>query len=647
MKRALLAGSILVTSILGLAGWIAAQTPPEKGEVYSVVLFAHNLMVPMRDGIHLAADVYRPAVDGVPLGRKLPILLQQTPYNKEGGAVVDQARYLASHGYVVVLQDDRGAYQSEGVLVKYVGFGNDAWDTIEWLAQQPYTDGQVGMYGTSYAAHAAASAAIVHPPHLKTVVINCGGLSNGWEYKIRNHGAFELAQQLAWAFDQAAANPNNKAAQEMMKHEKVADWVGQIHSRRGNNPLTTAKNFEDYLFELMTHGDYDAYWKNADMNWSLNYEQTADIPMMNLTGWYDSYTSGSIKNYAALSKIKKGPQRLVVGPWLHGRNTSSVSGDVEFGPDAAIADFANSYHIRWFDHFLKGQNSINPGDDSPVRLFVMGTGDGHKDANGHLYHGGFWRAANAWPLPESKPTAFYFQSDGSLSTQAPLAGGGSTTYTYDPKHPVPTIGGSFTSQRGLVAAGGWNQREREFRGDPATGYLGSAPPFLPLRARDDVLVFQTAALDRDVEVTGPVEVTLYAASTALDTDFTAKLVDVYPPSKDYPAGYDLNITDGIIRARYRNSPENQELMRPGEVYKIRVEPFPTANVFKKGHRIRVDISSSNFPRFDVNPNSGEPLGRSRRTVVADNTILHDAAHPSQILLSLVEPRGSSSAVAGK
>ena len=638
MKQLLSTVAALAVGLAAYAGWTAAQTATSGDEVYSVVVFAHDLMMPLRDGVHLATDVYRPAVDGVPLARKLPLLLQQTPYNKEGGAIVDQAKFLASHGYVVVLQDDRGAYKSEGVLTKYVGFGNDAFDAIEWLAQQTYTDGQIGMYGTSYAAHVQASAAIAGPPHLKTVVINCGGLSNGWEYKIRNHGAFELAQQLAWAFDQAAANPNNKAAQEMMKREKVADWVGQIHTRRGNNPLSAAKNFEDYLFELMTHGDYDGYWKNADMNWSLNYDRTADIPMMNLTGWYDSYTSGSIRNYAALAKIKKGPQRLVVGPWLHGRNTSSLAGDVEFGPEAAIADFPTTYHLRWFDQYLKGKKSILAGDDVPVRLFVMGTGDGHKDEKGHLFHGGFWRTAAAWPLPEAKPTPYYFHADGTLSAQPPAPTEGATTYTYDPRHPVPTIGGSFTSQRGLVAAGGWDQREKEFKGDADKGYLGSAAPYLPLKARDDVVVFQTAPLDRDMEVTGPIEIALYASSTAVDTDFTAKLVDVYPPSRDYPSGYDLNITDGIIRARYRNSPEKQEMMKPGESYRFRIEPFPTANVFKKGHRIRIDISSSNFPRFDVNPNSGEPLGRNRRMVTADNSILHDAAHASHVVLPLLESR---------
>jgi hypothetical protein len=599
------------------------------------VLFVKDLMVPMRDGVKLATDIFRPAIDGVPVSGKLPLLLQLTPYNKEGQGIAEAAKYFARHGYVVALQDDRGTYKSEGVLVKYVGFAKDATDTIEYLAKLPYTDGQVGMWGTSYAAHVQASAAIAHPAPLKTLVLNFGGLYNGWEYKIRNHGAFELAQQVAWAFEQAAANPNNTVAREVLKNEKVADWIGVIHAKRGLNPLTYAKNFEDYIFELMTHGDYDDYWKAPDMNWSLNYAQTADIPMLHVTGWYDSYTSGTIKNYVALSRMKKSPIRLLVGPWLHGRNTSSVAGDVEFGQDAALKDFPTDFHLRWFDHFLKGKPSLTAADDAPVRLFVMGTGDGHKDANGRLFHGGAWRTATAWPVPEAQPTPFYLHGDGGLSQTVPSTNNPPSTYTYDPQHPVPTIGGSFSSQRGLVAAGGFDQREREFNGDADKGYLGSRPPYLPLKARPDVLVFQTAPLAEDTEVIGPVEVTLHAASTAVDTDFTAKLIDVYPPSRDYPGGYELNLTDGIIRARYRNAPEKQEFMKPGEIYKFTIELFPTANEFKKGHRIRLDISSSNFPRFDVNPNTGEPLGMSRRTVIADNSVYHDARHPSHVVLSIV------------
>jgi len=628
MKSLLLVLALLASSV--------AQA--EQGEVYSVVTFRKDLMVPMRDGVKLSTDIYRPAINGVPLPERLPLLLQQTPYNKESPQVVDQARYFASHGYVVALQDDRGTYKSEGVLIKYVGFGKDAYDSIEWLAQLPYTNGEVGMWGTSYAAHAQASAAIAHPPHLKTVILNCGGLYNGWEYKIRNHGAFELAQQVGWAFDQATAQPATQAARGVIEREKVADWIGVIHAKRGLNPLSAAKNFEDYLFEQMTHGDYDAYWKQTDMNWSLAYDETADIPMLHVTGWYDSYTGGTIHNYAALASLKKSPQRLLVGPWTHGRNTTSYSGDIEFGPDAALKEFPTALHLRWFDHFLKGQATLTGSDESPVRLFVMGTGDGHKDASGRLFHGGYWKTAAGWPPRDIQLTTYYFRGDGSLSRDMPSANDQPATYRYDPEHPVPTIGGSFSPQRGLVAAGGYDQREREFHGETAQGFLGSRPPYLPLKARQDVLVFQTEPLSDNTEVIGPIEVTLFASSTAVDTDFTAKLIDVYPPGKDYQSGFDLNITDGIIRARYRNSPERQEFMKPGEIYRFRIEPFSTANVFKKGHRIRLDISSSNFPRFDVNPNTGEPLGMNRRTIPADNTIYHDRDHPSHVVLPVVEKR---------
>jgi putative CocE/NonD family hydrolase len=637
MKRM---GLALAFGVCGLVVGLRGQAPQTQPTELDAVLFARNVMVPMRDGVKLATDIYRPTLNNVPLEGKLPLLLQRTPYNKEGAQLAQQAKTLASHGYVVALQDDRGTYHSEGVQIKYIGYGKDGFDAIEYLAKLPYTDGQVGMWGTSYAAHTQASAAIAHPPHLKTVVLNCGGLFNGWEYKIRNHGAFELAQQIGWAFGQLAVQTNNAVARDAFQREKAVDWVGNLSGKRGQTPLALAPNFESYIYDIMTRSDYDDYWRQPDLNWSVAFDQTSDIPMLHVSGWYDSYPYGTIKNFVALSKSKKGPVRLLVGPWTHGSNTRSFSGDVEFGPDAAIKDFATDFHLRWFDHFLKGKPTA-VASDAPVRLFVMGTGDGHKDQNGRLYHGGYWQAAGTWPLPAARAATFYLHGNGSLSAERPTATDKPSAYTYDPSHPVPTIGGSFSPERGLVAAGGFDQREREFKGDEAKGFYGSQPPFLPLRSRPDVLVFETVALGQDVEVIGPVEVTLYAASTAIDTDFTAKLVDVYPPSKDYPSGYDLNITDGVIRARYRNSPEKQEFMKPGEVYTFRIEPMPTANVFKKGHRIRLDISSSNFPRFDVNPNTGEPLGMGRRTVVADNTVYHDAGHPSQLKVSILERPPSS------
>jgi len=274
-------------------------------------------------------------------------------------------------------------------------------------------------------------------------------------------------------------------------------------------------------------------------------------------------------------------------------------------------------HLQWFDHHLKGK-ATPAGTWPPIRLFVMGTGDGHKDEAGRLHHGGYWRDATAWPLPGTSLTRYYFHADGTLSPTAPVGSVPPTTYTYDPRDPVPTVGGAFS---GALKNGPYDQREPE-------------PPNLPLRARSDVVVFQTEPLGEDVEVVGPITVHLFASSSALDTDFTAKLVDVYPPSEDFPAGFDLNLTDGIVRARYRDTPERAELMTPGEIYEFVVEPFPTANVFKKGHRIRIDISSSNFPRFDLNPNTGEPLGTSRRMIPADNSIHHDERHASYVVLPI-------------
>jgi putative CocE/NonD family hydrolase len=598
---------------------LAAQQPADAASAPSdVVLFAANVLVPMRDGVRLATDIYRPALAGVPVAEKLPVLLQRTPYNKDAAAGVAQARYFASHGYVVALQDERGAYHSEGVQSKYIGYGQDGYDTIEWLATQPYTDGQVAMWGTSYAAHAEAGAAILHPPHLRTVVLNCGGLYNGWLYKVRNHGAFELAQQTTWAFGQLA------------KPESAAPWIGRMAGARGETPLAAAPSFEDYYFEIMTHADYDDYWKQPDRNWSLYYEQTSDIPMLHLTGWYDSYTSGSILNFQNLSKIKKSPVQLIIGPWVHGGNTRSNAGDVEFGPEAAIADFDGDFHLRWFDRFLKGRDT--GADREPaVRLFVMGTADGHKDKNGRLFHGGYWRTSSAWPLPDTTYTQYYLHGDGSLTVTppgAPLKTDAPTAYSYDPSNPVPTVGGSFSGTADLSPAGAFDQHE-------APRFFGSKPPYPALKARPDVAVFQTAPLAQDTEVVGPVVVRLFAGSNAPDTDFTAKLVDVYPATADYPSGFEMNLTDGIVRARYRNSPANAEMLKAGQAYEFEIDPFPTANVFKKGHRIRVDISSSNFPRFDVNPNTGEPLGQRHRMQISRNLLYHDAAHPSAVVLPVV------------
>jgi putative CocE/NonD family hydrolase len=349
--------------------------------------------------------------------------------------------------------------------------------------------------------------------------------------------------------------------------------------------------------------------------------------MMHVGGWYDIFLAGTFKNFVELGKLKKSPQRLMVGPWTHSGNTRQYAGDVAFGPEGAIADFQTTWQLKWFDHYLKGRNS-GAEAYAPVQLFVMGTGDGHKDKDGRLFHGGYWRTSTTWPLAGTRFVPYYFQADGSLTTAKPTAATSSTTYTYDPKNPVPTIGGGASAR---LKDGAYNQRE-----DPR--FPPSKAPYLPLKSRPDIVVFETEPLAEDMTVIGPIVVKLYASSSALDTDFTAKLVDVYPPSLDFPTGFDMNITDAIVRGRYRATRDHQVLLKPDSVYEFTIEPFPTANVFKKGHRIRVDISSSNFPRFDANPNTGEPLGKNRGSVPADNTVHHSATHPSHIILPLAPAR---------
>jgi putative CocE/NonD family hydrolase len=599
-----------------------AQSPVR----YDAVLADSNLMIPVRDGIHMSTRLYRPATNGIPVQGRFPILLQRTPYDLNTSA--RDAEFFARHGYVVALQNIRGRYKSEGKFLKVQpADATDGYDVIDWLAKQPYSNGVVGMWGTSFAAHTQAGAAILHPTALKTAVINMGGMSNAWDHGVRYRGTYEMGRQITWAWEQLAADTRDPAIKALLKREKVEDWYMVQPMKRGLNPLSVNPEYEAWYLDFYEHADYDAFWKDPMVNWSEHYAETADIPMIQIGGWYDIFLAGTFQNFVSLSKLKRSPQRLLVGPWTHHGNTRPYAGDVSFGPAAAISDFDTTFHLRWFDHFLKNE-STGVESVAPIRLFIMGTGDGHKDAEGRLFHGGYWRDEAAWPIPGTRMVSYYFHGDGSLSTTRPTETESSTTYTYDPSHPVPTIGGGSSAR---LKDGAYDQRE-----DPR--FPPSRAPYLPLRSRADVLVFETAPLTEDVEVTGPISVVLYASSNRTDTDFTAKLIDVYPPSADWPAGFDLNLTDAIIRARYRATRDHAELLTPGKIYPFTIDPFPTANVFKKGHRIRVDVSSSNFPRFDANPNTGEPLGKNRRSVSADNTVYHSATSPSHIILPIVPMR---------
>lgn len=622
MSRFLILCATTVLLAPAVAPRVAAQAPAR----YEAVLAEHNLMIPTRDGKRMATDIYRPARNGVPVNERFPILLDRTPYDK--GASQKQAEYFTQHGYVVAVQDIRGRYKSEGKFLKVQpADATDGYDVIEWLAKQPYSNGSVGMWGTSFAAHMQAGAAQLHPPALKTLVINMGGMSNAWDHGVRYRGTYEMGRQLTWAWTQLHADAPNPAVRKLLEDEKVENWYNVQPVPRGLSPLAVVPEYEQWYMDFFEHADYDAYWKDPMMNWGEHYAQTSDIPMIHIGGWYDIFLAGTFNNFIELGKIKKAPQRILVGPWTHSGNARTYAGDVSFGDSAAIADFATDFHLRWFDHYLKGQ-ATGVEKDTPLRLFIMGTGDGHKDASGRLFHGGYWRNETTWPIAGTRMVPYYFHADGSLSTEKPTERTLSTTYTFDPHHPVPTIGGGSSAR---LNDGAYNQRE-----DPR--FPPSQAPFLPLRSRSDVVVFQTEPLAEDMEVTGPIKVVLYGSTNRTDTDFTAKLVDVYPSSDSWSGGFDLNITDAIIRGRYRATRDHAVMLKPGEVYPFTIEPFPTANVFKKGHRIRVDISSSNFPRFDVNPNTGEPLGKNRRMVTADNTIYHSAPYPSHIILPLAPSR---------
>lgn len=617
--RGLIAGVALLLASASAAP-ADSNTPPK---IYPDVVRQLNVMVPARDGVLLATDIYRPGTKNVPTAERLAVLLHRTPYDKSEAAAVTIAETLAKHGYVVMVQDTRGRHHSQGEFEKYYDYdAYDGYDTIEWAASRPYCDGQVAMYGTSYAAHTQADASKLAPPHLRALLLNMGGMANAWDHSVRFDGAFELGRQLTWAWSQALEDAKDPIVKGMLSKEDVTAWYSALPIRKGLSPLAVAPNYEQYYLDEATHSDYDSRWETLGMQWEKYYGQTADVPMMHVGGWYDIYLRGTIENWRVLSALKKSPMRLVIGPWTHHGNTATSAGDVDFGADAAIKDFDTNFQLRWFDYTLKGA-STPAAVQAPVRYFLMGGGDGHKDPAGRLFHGGEWRESNEWPPAEARATVLYLHADGSLTTHAPAASEkASTVFQFDPDHPVPTIGGGVSKR---LKDGAYDQRER-------IDMPGSRAPYLPLRARNDVLVFQSEVLKQDLVLAGPVEVTLYAASSGTDTDFTAKLLDVYPPSADFPAGFDMNLTDGIVRASYRDNAKTRDLVVPGKIYTLIVRPFDTADVVKAGHRIRVDISSSNFPRFDVNPNTGEPLGLNRLTKIVENTVYHEPTHASAVKL---------------
>jgi hypothetical protein len=593
------------------------------------VAVVKDVQVLLKDGTPLATDVYLPAKDGRALPGPFPAIFVRTPYNKAGEA--GNARYFAKHGYAYVAQDTRGRYGSKGVWRFIVDDRADGAEAAAWLVAQPWSNGKFGMIGTSYVGGTQHAMALAKAPGLATA-IPVDAVSNMGVQSMRNAGAFEL-RFWNWVMlnaangSQAAKDP---ATREVLKEmaERRRDYLARLPLRRGATPLKLAPDYEDWLVEAMRHGANDAFWEeNNVIDFPDRYQ---DIPLYLVGGWYDSWAGNTTANYLALSKTIKGPVYLIMGPWIHGRQGASTHGQVDFGKDAAIAD-PLAWRLAWYDRWLKGVEGKVGKEapfSSPVRIFVMGHGDCGRTPEGLDRHGGVWRDEAEWPPARAKPVPFYLAADGALGTAPPATTASSTSFVYDPRNPVPTIGGCISSGDGILLQGAWDQK-----GGP---HVWNFPEPLPISARNDVLVFRTPPLAEDVEVTGELQVKLWISSSAPDTDFTAKLVDVHPPSPAHPGGFDLNVTDGILRCRFRDSLKTEKLMEPGKVYPVTIRLYPTSNLFKKGHRIRIDVSSSNFPRFDLNPNTGEPLNEQRRWAAATNTVHHDAERPSHVLLPLVK-----------
>jgi len=610
---------------------IGAQT-----ETRYDVAAAQTVMVPMRDGVRLATDIYRPARNGSPVEGKFPVVMERTPYNKSGVAAA--ARYLVPGGYIVVAQDVRGRYGSEGKWRPIRDDPSDGFDTAKWIGAQPWSDGSIGTMGSSYGGATQHALAIGNAPYLKAMIPR-NAMSDFGRYGVRHNGAFELrffnwvltlgnaagTPNASAAAARAAVDPAAAAALDDMGN-RVREYVLGLPLRPGTTPLKFAPDYEAWLVEAMSHGDYDEFWKDAGSSVVDHLKEYKDVPEYHTTGWYDSWgTPVANLNFVELRKAKKSLQRLIVGPWIHSSENHSYAGEAQFTEDAALD--LEAFHLRWYDHWLKG---IDNGVDRepPVRIYVMGGGDAHKTPEGRIFVGGHWRDEQDWPLARTQPAPYYLHANALLSPDPP-AEAQPVRYLFDPRNPVPTLGGNVSSQGTLMFQGAADQRCR-----PDFWLCTDSKP---LSARNDILVFQTPPLRNDVEVTGRLIVKLWAASNALDTDFTAKLIDVYPPNADFPGGVDLNIADSIVRARYRHGPGAAELLKPGQPEEFTIEMYPTSLVFQRGHRIRLDISSSNFPRFDVNPNTGEPLNNNRRWQTAENTIYMDGKHPSHIVLPITPP----------
>lgn len=592
------------------------------------VVVHRDVMIAMRDGTRLATDIYRPAgPDGRPDPAPRPVIFERTPYDKAGTprtelsvarpvpySRAELAVKLVHEGYVVIWQDCRGRYGSEGAFTKYLNEAEDGFDSMVWIDAQDFGNGRVGTMGLSYDAHVQMAMACLNPPGLTCMAVDSGGFSNAFTCGIRQGGALEM-KQATWAYNRAMEAPLASADPAVLgaiQAESLADWMTRTPWTRGRSPVRWDPDYEGYLLDQWQHGTFDGFWKKTGIWAAGHYHDFPEIPIVFMSSWYDAYVQSTLENFVGLKGRAGRPLTLIMGPWTHGNRSQRVFGDVDFGPaavfDGQVDDDWLAFRLRFFARWLKDDSS-GPRD-APVHLFAMGGGSGRRTPAGHLDHGGHWITVTDWPIPEARPLHLHPRPDMTLGAPED----GALSYAYDPGDPVPTIGGALTSGEPIFEGGPFDQTED-------ARFFGCTTPGLPLIARRDVLSFQAPPLEEDLLVAGPVTVRLRVSTDAPDTDFTAKLVDVYPPSADYPRGYAMNLTDGIFRVRYRRGFDCPALVTPDEgAFDITITPFATVNLFAKGHRLRLDISSSNFPKYDINFNTGEPEGAARGRRTAHNTV---------------------------
>ncbi|MBK9389135.1 MAG: CocE/NonD family hydrolase [Bacteroidetes bacterium] len=551
--------------------------------------------VKMSDGVILYADVYLPAEPG-----KYPTIVSSTPYGVQRDGAHEMFVKLAQHGYAVVFFDVRGRYESEGKWEPFRNEAKDGYDAIEWAAVQPFSNGKVATNGGSYVGHNQWAAASQTPPHLVAAFPSLAS-TNIYANWLTMGGAFRLSFNYGWG---VVRMPNRIMLPQYWHTESYMPENLKYENTLMHLPLndmdmayegSPVQHYRDWL----KHESYDDYWKAISDEERFN---KINVPTQTLGGWFDIFLMGTINGYTGMRKNGATPEarqraHMIIGPWGHGPTQSF--GGIDFTPAAMLDMF--QFHIRFYDYYLKG---INTGieNEKPVQLFYMGVNK--------------WRSENDWPIPgtqfrelylDSKGKANSVRGDGKLTFTKPSSSG-TDNYIYDPLHPVPTTGGNNCCGT-PTQAGPYDQR--------------------PLERREDIVVYTGEYLTDTITIAGPVRMKLHAATDGTDTDWMIKLVDVYPN------GYAMPVSEGILRARFREGLDKMKLLKPNQTYEYDIELTGTANAFLPGHRIRIDITSSNFPQFDRNPNTGDPLGSTAKTRVAKQTIYHGGATLSHIILPVV------------